>query len=84
LLDSIKHLAEKGLRTLAICIQEDCGELSSYNGPQHPAHQLLVDMNNYKDLERNPIILGIVALQDPPRKEVRDSISKCRDVRNCL
>lgn len=36
-------------------------------------------MNNYKDLERNPIILGIVALQDPPRSEVKDSISKCRD-----
>lgn len=33
LLDSIKHLAEKGLRTLAICIQEECGELASYNGP---------------------------------------------------
>lgn len=36
-------------------------------------------MNNYKELEKNPIILGIVALQDPPRPEVKSSIEKCRD-----
>ena len=24
-LDEVKNLAEKGLRTLAICVQEDCG-----------------------------------------------------------
>jgi Ca2+-transporting ATPase len=67
-------LAEKGLRTLAICMQEDCGPLADYNGPTHPAHNLLVDSNNYKELEKNPIILGIVALQDPPRPEVKHSI----------
>jgi len=26
-------LAEKGLRTLAICVSEDSGELKDYNGP---------------------------------------------------
>lgn len=36
--------------------------MNNYNGPQHPAHKLLLDTNNYKDLERNPVILGIVAL----------------------
>jgi Ca2+-transporting ATPase len=39
----------------------------------------LVETNNYKDLEKNPIILGIVALQDPPRPEVKHSIERCRD-----
>jgi Ca2+-transporting ATPase len=39
----------------------------------------LIDTNNYKDLESYPIILGVVALQDPPRPEVKDSIQKCRD-----
>lgn len=62
LLNKIKGLAEKGLRTLAICIQEDCGALNDYDGPKHKAHELLVDTNNYKELEKNPIIVGIVAL----------------------
>jgi Ca2+-transporting ATPase len=79
ILDYVKTLAEKGLRTLAICIQEDCGELSGYNGPQHPAHKLLIETDNYKELEKNPLIVGIVALQDPPRPEVKASIEKCRD-----
>lgn len=35
LLNQIKSLAEKGLRTLAICIQEDCGELADYDGIHH-------------------------------------------------
>jgi magnesium-transporting ATPase (P-type) len=33
LLDEVKRLAEKGLRTLAICVSEDSGELKDYNGP---------------------------------------------------
>lgn len=62
LLASVKSLAEKGLRTLAICVQEDCGELKTYDGPKHKAHALLTDFNNYKELEGKPIIIGIVAL----------------------
>ena len=38
LMNYITTLAEKGLRTLAICIQEDCGELSDYDGIHHKAH----------------------------------------------
>ncbi|CAD8101390.1 unnamed protein product [Paramecium sonneborni] len=79
LLKIVKNLAEKGLRTLAICVQEDCGQLSDYDGPKHPAHNLLIDTNNYKDLESKPIIIGVVALQDPPRSEVKRSIEKCRE-----
>jgi len=33
--------AAKGLRTLAMCYKEECGDLASYNGPNHPAHKLL-------------------------------------------
>lgn len=62
LLNSIKSLAEKGLRTLAICVQEECGPLNDYDGPHHKAHKLLVETTNYKELEKNPIIIGIVAL----------------------
>ncbi|CAD8072999.1 unnamed protein product [Paramecium primaurelia] len=75
----VKNLAEKGLRTLAICVQEECGQLSTYDGPKHPAHKLLIDTNTYKDIENKPIIIGVVALQDPPRPEVKRSIEKCRE-----
>lgn len=53
--------------------------MSNYDGPKHPAHSLLVDTNTYKDIENKPIIIGVVALQDPPRPEVKRSIEKCRE-----
>lgn len=62
LLNKVKELAEKGLRTLAICVADNCGPLSNYDGPKHEAHKLLEDMNNYKELEKDPIIIGIAAL----------------------
>ena len=66
----IRGFASKGLRTLAICYKEDCGELNTYDGPNHSAHSLLRDYNNYAKLEVNPILIGIVAMHDPPRLEV--------------
>jgi Ca2+-transporting ATPase len=36
--------------------------LATYDGPKHAAHNLLVDTNNYKELENKPIIIGVVAL----------------------
>lgn len=45
--DKIKAYAKKGLRTLAMCYKEDCGQLASYNGPNHPAHALFEDDTKY-------------------------------------
>lgn len=78
-MDQIKVCARKGLRTLAICYKEDCGVLNDYDGPKHKAHSQLKETENYAKLESDPVMIGVVAVRDPPRPEVAESIRKCRD-----
>lgn len=78
LIKKVNSLAEKGLRTLALAMKQDCDELSYYEGPQSKFHKDLEDPLNYSKFEQNPIIIGIVAMQDPPRPEVAESIKQCR------
>ena len=73
----IVKLAQEGLRTLAICVKFDCGQLNAYDGPNHPSHKLLSELENYAKLETEPVLIGFVGMQDPARPEVKDSISKC-------
>lgn len=75
----IKEYAKKGLRTLAISMKTQLNEFSDYNGPLHHSHKLLEEPTNYANIERDGIIIGIVAVRDPPRKEVKDSIKKCKE-----
>jgi Ca2+-transporting ATPase len=77
--NAVKVLAKRGLRTLAICVKEDVGVLAGYNGPTHKAHALLENMDTYADLEKEPVLVGVVALRDPPRPEVKHAIAKCKD-----
>lgn len=37
------------------------------------------DINTYAKLEEDPVLIGVVALRDPPRLEVKDSILKCKE-----
>jgi len=78
LLEKVNHMAEKGLRTLALCYKEKCGVLEGYTGASHPAHKHLADPERYAELETEPIIIGVVAIQDPPRPEVAEAIRKCK------
>jgi Ca2+-transporting ATPase len=78
LLEKVNHMAEKGLRTLALCYKEKCGVLEGYTGASHPAHKHLADPDRYAELETEPIIIGVVAIQDPPRPEVAEAIRRCR------
>ncbi|KAL4466566.1 hypothetical protein ABPG72_010617 [Tetrahymena utriculariae] len=77
--NQIKEYAKAGLRTLAICIKYDTGALVDYNGPSHAAHKQLEDSNNYAKIEEDPIIIGVVAVRDPPRPQVAASIQKCKE-----
>lgn len=38
----------------------------------------MLDYDQYASLEANPIIIGIVGLQDPPRPDVKNAIKKCK------
>ena len=77
LLKKVNTLAEKGLRTLALCLKVKCGELDTYEGTHSASQKQLENPENYAKFEEDPIIIGIVALQDPPRVEVADSIRLC-------
>jgi len=57
---SIVRLAEQGLRTLAFCQKTDVEDLQSKG-------KLLEDSDNYASFESDPVLIGIVAMQDPPR-----------------
>jgi Ca2+-transporting ATPase len=80
LLKNVKELAKQGLRCLAIAVKFDCGVLKGFDGKNksHPGYAHLEDYTKYGGLEEDPILLGIVAMQDPPRPEVRASIEKCK------
>lgn len=70
--NEIQHFAANGLRTLAIAVKFDCGILEGYDGTnQHRGYKNLLDYDQYSSLEANPIIIGIVGLQDPPRPDVK-------------
>lgn len=75
----IKDFAKRGLRTLAICMKAEMGPFETYSGPLHESHKLLLEPKNYAEYEKNGIILGVVAVRDPPRKEVKDAIQKCKN-----
>lgn len=57
----------------------DVGELKGYDGPKHAAHEKLKKVENYATFENDPIIIGFVALRDPPRPEVKAAIQKCKN-----
>jgi len=72
-----KEFARKGLRTLLMAYKKDIGDLSSYTGEKHPAHKILTNVENYTEVEANPVICGIVGILDPARPEVANSIKMC-------
>eukprot|EP00331_Platyophrya_macrostoma_P034737 CAMPEP_0176439360 /NCGR_PEP_ID=MMETSP0127-20121128/19894_1 /TAXON_ID=938130 /ORGANISM="Platyophrya macrostoma, Strain WH" /LENGTH=1040 /DNA_ID=CAMNT_0017823609 /DNA_START=27 /DNA_END=3149 /DNA_ORIENTATION=- len=74
----VNSMAKKGYRTLAICMKKECGILSDYDGPHHKAHKQLEDFDKYAALESDPILIGVVAIQDPPRPDVKGAIEACR------
>ncbi|XP_057531393.1 calcium-transporting ATPase, endoplasmic reticulum-type [Amaranthus tricolor] len=72
------EMSSKGLRCLGLAYKDDLGELSDYNNESHPAHRRLLDPNCYPEIESNLIFVGVVGIRDPPREEVQQAMSDCR------
>ncbi|KAL3130923.1 Calcium-transporting ATPase, endoplasmic reticulum-type [Trebouxia sp. C0009 RCD-2024] len=75
---TINHMAGKALRCLAFAQKTDLGDLSSYDGAQHPAHGQLTEPSNYLDIEKDLTLLGFAGLEDPPRSEVSGAVRDCQ------
>ncbi|MCS1350664.1 calcium-transporting P-type ATPase, PMR1-type [Mechercharimyces sp. CAU 1602] len=58
---SMEELARKGLRNLAFAYREVAGSVSQ----------------NEQTMERNLVFIGLAAMIDPPREEVKESIRRC-------
>jgi len=78
ILAEVQALSSQGLRCLAIAYKTELNELSNYNGSAHPQHKLLENHENFEGVESDLIFLGIVAMRDPPRPEVPQSIQLCK------
>ena len=61
----------------ACAVQSKLGVLGGYDGPSHPEHAQLTEPGNYASIESDCVFLGMAALEDPPRPEVRDAIDEC-------
>ena len=79
ILANVNEMASKAWRCLACAYSNNLGVLSDYNGPAHRGHRVLVDPGNFADVETGLTYVGSVAMQDPPRAEVAESIRSCRE-----
>eukprot|EP00249_Psilotum_nudum_P019121 c27109_g1_i2 orf=105-3572(+) len=75
---SINSLTVQSLRVLAFAYKMDLASLSSYTGPEHPAHQLLLNPDNYATIENQMTFVGLAGLKDPPREGVKSAIKECK------
>uniref|UniRef100_A0A0C9RNI8 P-type Ca(2+) transporter n=1 Tax=Wollemia nobilis TaxID=56998 RepID=A0A0C9RNI8_9CONI len=79
LLHKLEEMTSSALRCLGLAYKDNLDEFSTYDGEEHPAHRFLLDPANYSSIESDLIFAGFVGLRDPPRPEVHEAISDCRE-----
>lgn len=83
----IQALASRGLRVLAIGYKKEIGEMKSFNGiddRNHPSLEFLKNPENYSELEKDIVLLGLVGIKDPLRPEVHGAIQQCKNAGICV
>ncbi|UKK01992.2 calcium-transporting ATPase [Theileria orientalis] len=76
-LNQVKLLANEALRVLAFCYREaNKKDIEAYQAISHAGGKG-GGTNNFSKIEKDMVFLGLVGIMDPPRPEVKDSISKC-------
>ena len=77
ILAKVSEMAARPLRTLAMAIKEDVGDLADYDGPSHPSHKKLTDVNKFEAIEKDMVFVGLCGIKDPARPEVKPAIESC-------
>ncbi|KAL4896441.1 hypothetical protein BDV59DRAFT_106520 [Aspergillus ambiguus] len=67
----VVEYGNRGLRVMALATVDDIGSNPLLHNAKSTAE--------YAQLEQNMTLVGLVGMLDPPRKEVADSIRKCRE-----
>lgn len=67
----LSEYASRGLRVMAFAVVDDIAG--------HPLIGSATTTQQYAALEQNMTFLGLAAMLDPPRPEVKESIRKCRE-----
>lgn len=81
--EKISEMAARPLRCLALAVKENTQledtirEFAPKEDRDVASHPLLADPNNFKAIESDLTLVGIVGIKDPARPEVADSINEC-------
>lgn len=63
ILDSLHDMSGSALRCLGFAYKEDLEDFASYDGEDHPAHELLLNPSSYSDIEKNLIFVGFAGIR---------------------
>ena len=69
--EEVVEYGNRGFRVIALASVDDVGS--------NPLLSSAKTTEEYSDLEKNMTLIGLVGMLDPPRPEVAESITKCRE-----
>eukprot|EP00826_Nyctotherus_ovalis_P066888 TRINITY_DN993_c0_g1_i7.p1 TRINITY_DN993_c0_g1~~TRINITY_DN993_c0_g1_i7.p1 ORF type:complete len:689 (-),score=226.30 TRINITY_DN993_c0_g1_i7:176-2242(-) len=77
LMKSIGTSTSKGLRCIAMAVRDRVPGYTTMR--KEELERRAADVENYREVEKDCTFLGYVGIQDPPRKEVKSAIAKCKE-----